>query len=184
MKHTLDEVLRQTTTTKFSFFVPGEPASQGSKNAIPRIVTGKDGRPKALVNMVEQDTDLKPWRNSIANMAKLMLPSTWQTEGCFTLGIIFFMSRPKYHKNHEGEVRDDAPLLHSKRKDWDKMARAVGDALTGVCYDDDSMIVSGHVTKVYSIGSLGPGAWIAVGRLDEQAASQAVLQVIEQALAS
>lgn len=178
-KSTLLEALHQTTTQQFRFFVPGEPASQGSKNAIARIGRGKDGRPQAFANLVEQDKKLKPWRQSIGNMASLMLPSGWQTDGFYWLRTTFLLPRPKMHYSTKGGLKTSAPTFHSARKDCDKMVRAVGDALAGICYDDDSMVVSIEAVKLYESQSHGVGAWISVGRLDEGSASQAVLALIQ-----
>jgi crossover junction endodeoxyribonuclease RusA len=175
----LQEALRQTTKQKYSFFVAGEPASQGSKRAIGRIIAGPDGRPRAVANMIEQDEKLKPWRHSIGQMGKLMLPKGWEMTGFFTLGVVFFLPRPKSHYASHGGLKASAPFFHSSRKDCDKMVRAVGDALTGVCYDDDSMIASITALKVYQTREHAPGAWIAIGRLDEQPASAAVGVLID-----
>lgn len=157
----------------------GAPASQGSKRAIARIVTEKGGRQRAVANLIEQDSDLKPWRFAISQVASLMKPSGWETDGLFTLGMVFFMPRPKTHYDARGGVKRNAPLFHASRKDCDKMVRAVGDALTGTCYDDDSMIVSINALKVYSTLGHEPGAWISVGRLDERSATAAVRLLVD-----
>ena len=179
MRNTLQEALRQTTIQKYSFFVAGAPASQGSKRAIARIITEKGGRQRAVANLIEQDSDLKPWRFAISQVASLMRPSGWETDGFFTLSVIFFMRRPKTHYAVRGKVKRNAPLFHTSRKDCDKMVRAVGDALTGTCYDDDSMIVSINALKVYCTLGHEPGAWISVGRLDEESATAAVHLLVD-----
>lgn len=172
-KNTLSEVLQQTTTRKYSFFVAGKPASQGSKTAFGRVVRDKNtGKPKAIVNMVEQDKGLDEWRRNIENVAKVFLPSGWETEGLFVLKVLFYLPRPKIHYTSLQCVKPKAPVFHSQRKDYDKLLRAVGDALTGVCYQDDSMVVSGTGMKFYVPEDREMGAWISIARLDEEEASR------------
>ncbi len=36
------------------------------------------------------------------------------------------------------------------KPDWDNIAKSVGDALKGVCWVDDAIIIDGHVNKRYS----------------------------------
>lgn len=54
--------------------------------------------------------------------------------------------------------------------DWDHLGRAIGDALTGVLWADDSQIIDGRVTKCYSTDPYAalrdPGAVIWVQRAD------------------
>jgi crossover junction endodeoxyribonuclease RusA len=173
------EALRQTTTHQYKFFVAGQPASQGSKTAMPRIIRDQSGRQRAIANMIEQDKNLKPWRFAVAQVAKLMLPSDWKTDGVFMLGVIFFLQRPKTHYAANGSLKRNAPVFHAQHKDCDKMIRAIGDALTGTCYDDDALIVSVTGLKLFSTPEHQPGAWISVGRLDEQAASAATRLLID-----
>ncbi len=170
----MQEVLRQTTTQKFNFFVSGAPASQGSKTAFARIIKDASGKQRAIANVVEQDKSLHQWRHAIGQVARLMKPSGWKTDGLFTVSVVFYLPRPKVHYRTTGALKPGAPVFHEGRKDCDKMYRAVGDALTEICYDDDSMIVSISGVKLYCTSTHDPGAWISVGRLDEHSAAAAV----------
>jgi crossover junction endodeoxyribonuclease RusA len=172
-------VLRQTTAQKYDFFVVGSPAVQGSKNAIPRIIPGPNGKPRAIASIVEQDKTLPQWRRAVAHMGGLMRPGSWEKEGLFTVSVIFFINRPKSHY-HPGTsaLRPEAPVFHDKKKDCDKMFRAVGDALTGICYNDDSQIVSIAGFKLYATQEHQAGAWISVARLDYHRASSATRLLI------
>ena len=171
----LSFTLLKAATSSFHFFVPGSPASQGSKTAYGRVVPGPDGRPRAIVNMVEQDKGLSEWRGEVTKAARLAKPSDWQQQGAFLLSTVFYMPRPKAHFKSNGQPRPDAPLFHCKRKDCDKMLRAIGDALTEVCYEDDSLIVSACGTKLYCDAASGrAGAKIFVARLDEEAARREI----------
>lgn len=177
-KNTLSEVLQQTTTKEFSFFVAGKPACQGSKTAFGRIGRDKTGKQRVFVNMVEQDKGLDEWRMTAGNVARVMLPNAWELEGLFVLKVIFYLQRPKSHYGSKGELKIKAPVFHSQIKDYDKLLRAIGDSLTGICYKDDSMIVSGSGMKFYVPEGRETGAWISVARLDEQEASRLALELL------
>jgi crossover junction endodeoxyribonuclease RusA len=174
LSDTLREALRQTTATSYSFFVPGKPASQGSKVALPRLIRGKDGKPKAIANMREQDPSLAAWRYDVERMGRLMRPKDWDLEGHFILDAFFLMPRPKAHFDGRGELRYKAPYFHGSQKDCDKMFRAIGDALTGVCFSDDDLIALGTAAKLYCTETCPTGAWISVTRIDVQRAEQAI----------
>jgi len=171
----LSSTLLRTATSSFEFFVAGSPAVQGSKTAFGRVVKGQDGKPRAIVNMVEQDKGLGEWRYSVSQMGRLMRPRDWSRQGIFMLRAIFYLPRPKSHFDSRGGLRSDAPLFHSKRKDCDKMIRAVGDALTEVCYEDDCLLVLDEGLKLYcNPEGDGEGARILVARLDEAKAVAAI----------
>ena len=178
-KSTLAEILRQTTTRKYEFFVTGTPACQGSKTAYGRIGTDKNtGQKRCFCNMVEQDKGLHEWRASVGGVAKLMLPDDWQTDGLFMLKALFYLPRPKVHYSTSGKLKPSAPVFHSQIKDYDKLLRAIGDSLTGVCYDDDCMVVYGTGFKLFVPEGRRPGAWVSVSRLDEQEASRLVPEAL------
>lgn len=127
------------TTT--SFFVPGIPAPQGSKRYL------GDGR------MVESSKRVKPWRADIraAAMQTFQQPIT----GAIRLDLYFAMPRPKSHfgtGRYASRLRPSAPGHHTQKPDLDKLVRAVGDALTGVAYHDDSQVVGGTHMKGWADG--------------------------------
>lgn len=81
--------------------------------------------------------------------------------GAIHLDAVFTFPRPKAHYRtgrHAGELRPSAPLVHSSRPDLDKLLRAVGDALTGIVWRDDSQVASIVASKVYG----PPGATLLV----------------------
>lgn len=62
----------------------------------------------------------------------------------------FTLKRPKAHYRSNGELKLTAPTLCALRPDLDKLARAVGDALTqSAVVRDDSLIVRWQLEKVY-----------------------------------
>jgi crossover junction endodeoxyribonuclease RusA len=50
-----------------------------------------------------------------------------------------------------------------RRPDVDKLSRAVGDALSGVCWRDDSQVVDLHATKRLAERDEIPGVLIQIG---------------------
>lgn len=160
---------------QFSFFVAGKPETQGSKSAFGRIYTDKTGKQRVAVAMAEQSKGLYAWRSAIGKVALLMRPRDWQTNGLYALSIIFYMPRPRLHFNSHGQLKPSAPVFHAKLGDADKLLRACGDALTKICYDDDALIVAASSIKVFCDPADGPGAYVSVSRLDEEAASAMTL---------
>lgn len=61
------------------------------------------------------------------------------------------MPRPKIHFNSRGELKTNAPRLHTKKPDVDNLAKAVLDALVDVkAFSDDSIVTQLIVTKEYA----------------------------------
>lgn len=121
------------------FSVPGSAAPQGSKRPI-RLKTGR-------VVLVESSARVKPYRAVVALAAR----QAWQgapTAGPVTLVVSFAFLRPKSHLTRSGALRAGAPAAPG-RPDLDKLLRAVGDALTGVIYADDSQVTGIVATKAY-----------------------------------
>ena len=110
-----------------SFFVPGVPAPQGSKNAYRR------GNRCVLV---ESSKKVKPWREAVARAAKETIPQP--LEGEIHLRVVFVMPRTKAMG-----TKPAPPML--QRPDLDKLLRSTCDGLTGAAYADDS-----QVTHIYA----------------------------------
>jgi len=127
-----------------TFFVAGDPATQGSKRAFYIASIGR-----AIVT--EDCKRNKPWRSDVRNEAeKAIEKSDWQlSEGPIRLNLTFRLKRPKYHYNSKGLIKPSAPTYHAKKPDTVKLARAVEDALKGVVWRDDSQICSESITKLY-----------------------------------
>lgn len=113
------------------FYVPGEPAPQGSKKHVGNGV------------MIESNKRTRPWRALVADCA-----STHKAEhpdlglpmcGPITASIKFTFARPASVKR----------VHHITKPDVDKLARAILDSLKGVLIVDDSMINALAVTKEY-----------------------------------
>lgn len=126
---------------EISFFVEGHPAAQGSK----RHVGG--GR------MIEMSKYLPAWREEVKGAARRCHMDDGPYDGPVSVAITVYLAAPK--KSRFGEYPAGPP-------DADKLARAIGDALTqsGVI-KDDARIVDLHITKRWADGG-PPGASITI----------------------
>lgn len=126
------------------FFVEGRPAPQGSKS----FKGMRAGKPV----LVESSTAVKPWRESIAWIART---KTRPRQGAVGVRLDFVMPRPKRYPL-------PTPPCTVRNGDTDKLARACLDALTGIAYDDDSQVVSLMATKRTAEPDERPGVAIEI----------------------
>lgn len=132
---------------EIKFFVPGMPQTAGSKRA---FINPKTGRPI----ITDDNKKGKPWRATAQVFATQVTKDLLQ--GPILATFCFYMPRPKGHYNSKGEVKSSAPRYPTTKPDALKMARAIEDALTGICYSDDSNIVDEILSKRYADnGKLG-----------------------------
>lgn len=137
---------------KFSFTVQGiTPAPQGSKRHLGNGV------------MIESCKQVKPWRYAVTQAA--IDAGCPMFEWPVFLWVVFMFPRPKAHYKANGDIKESAPFFHSSRPDLSKLLRSTEDALTGVAYRDDSMIVQAVITKQYILESQRPGARITINDL-------------------
>lgn len=87
--------------------------------------------------------------------------------GPLEVHFIFRMPRLKSHYRTNGELKQNAPSAPIVRPDALKLARCAEDALTGVCWHDDSQIVVERLVKLYSDK---PGMTVTITPLDEPTA--------------
>jgi putative crossover junction endodeoxyribonuclease len=122
------------------FFAEGVPAPQGSKTHV------GGGR------LIESSRQVGPWRDAVRRAAVEAMASRPPIDGPVYLVQVFALPRPKSHYGtgrNSGRVKRGAPSRPPVRPDLDKLARAVGDALTGVCYHDDAQVVNLCAAKYY-----------------------------------
>lgn len=113
-----------------TFFVPGDPAPQGSKS-----YKGKrNGKPV----LVESSKSLPGWRRQIARTAGL---HARVLDGPIDVDLQFVMHRPQ----RLPKTQPTPP--RTQRPDLDKLVRAVFDALTDVAWLDDSQVVDLRARK-------------------------------------
>lgn len=123
-------------------FVPGRPAPQGSKRHVGNGI------------LVESSKAVAPWRTTLAwHAAQLYHAPLLDTP--LAVQIEFVMPRP-------ASCPKRTTPAATKRPDIDKLARAVLDALSGVVWRDDSLIVDLHPTKRLAEPGEQPGARIRV----------------------
>jgi len=129
------------------FLVLGKARPAGSKRALP--VKLKSGETKTIV--VDANKHSKPWKQQVAQTARCMYHGPLLDEPV-ALALIFVVPRPKSHfrtgKNSH-LLRESAPDRPTVKPDLLKLARGVEDALTGIIYRDDALIVDEHLAKVY-----------------------------------
>ena len=141
-----------------SFFVPGEPKTAGSKRAFMRpgmkypIITDDAGKPG------------KDWRGDVKRFASQAFKGKQLLNTPLSVTFSFIMPRPKYHFRSNGALKPNAPVVHEKKPDLLKMARAVEDALTGVIWTDDAIICSESMSKVYGEK---PGCHVFIRKMEE-----------------
>ncbi len=128
-----------------SFYVPGAPAPQGSKRHIGRGI------------LIESSRAVGPWRERVALAAHHAMTSAGVSPylGPVTLNLAFVMPRPK-------SASKTKTVAAVKRPDLDKLARACLDAISNVCYRDDSQVVGLKASKRLALPGEGPGCDITV----------------------
>jgi Holliday junction resolvase RusA-like endonuclease len=135
------------------FSVLGQPVPQGSKRAFGR-------------NVVEiADARLRSWRQDIAVVANEAMAGTPPTTRPVLIQLDFHFDRPKGHYGtgrNAGNVRPTAPVAPGVKPDLDKLVRAALDALTGVVFKDDALVVSLVAAKIYVTSDTRPGLYCRV----------------------
>jgi crossover junction endodeoxyribonuclease RusA len=134
---------------EITFDVLGRPAPQGSKKSI-----GNN-------SFIEASKFLPAWRNAVKIAAEhAVTVNGWvKVSGPVELEIMFYLDRP----SSISATKRPHPVVPP---DVDKLIRGVGDALTGVVYDDDSQIIRVLAWKVYA-DNREPGAFIRVAELSQ-----------------
>ena len=114
-----------------TFFVPGLPATQGSKKHIGHGI------------LVDSCKRLPQWRNAVMFAAHQAMSGKDKLTGPVSLQCLFMLPRPKSHFRtgaHCDELKLTAPIWHTSKPDLGKMTRAVEDACKGVVWHDDSQV--------------------------------------------
>lgn len=136
-------------TNEIAFSVSGDPVPQGSMRAWKHPTTG------AVVMTHSRKASLDKWRDAIRHEAQTLNQPC--SAGPVELHTTFVFSRPKSLKR--------SVTRHTKRPDFDKLVRAVSDALTGVLWVDDSQIDHAVISKRYADKDEPPGVRITVSQV-------------------
>jgi len=143
------------------FFVPGLPATSGSKR--PFIYKSKkDG--KQRVAMVPDNKRQKPWMSTVSVAAGEVFNGS-VLRGPVALTVQYFFPRPKSHYGNgrnAGIVKDSAPKHHISKPDLSKLTRAIEDALSGIVWKDDSQVISHIESKDYAANGEATGALVTI----------------------
>jgi crossover junction endodeoxyribonuclease RusA len=120
------------------FIVFGRPQPQGSARAfIPK------GWKRPVITSANKN--LRSWRQEVAIAAALAMDGNGiirRPEAC-RLEVTFYFDRPQSLKR--GISRK------STKPDIEKLCRALADALTGICYEDDAQIDELSAVKSYGL---------------------------------
>lgn len=127
-----------------AFTVHGVPVPQGSKKVVPT-----HAGPRAIET---NEAKLRPWRSAVAFEAQQAMHGRELLTGPVSLKAELVFPRPKSHygSGRNAQVlKGSAPMYVATKPDADKLARSLGDSLTGICFRDDSQIAWVSVWKVY-----------------------------------
>lgn len=132
---------------EITFDVVGRPAPQGSKKSI-----GNN-------RFIEASKFLPAWRTAVCVAAEwAVAEQNWaRVSGPVELEVMFYLERPSSISSSKRPY----PIVPP---DIDKLLRGVGDALSGVVYDDDAQICRILAWKQYA-DKREPGAFIRVAEL-------------------
>lgn len=125
--------------------VPGLPVPQGGMRAFAR------GN-KAYVTH-KNPQGLGDYRARVSEAAAKAMNGQPPTTAGVRVVVTFHMPRPKSHYGtgkNEGVRKMNAPYIHTKRPDIDKLARSFLDAITSIIVADDSQVFSLWADKVYA----------------------------------
>lgn len=128
--------------TIYSMFVPGEPATAGSKT----YSWNKGGKP-----VIYDTCKRKPvWTSIIQQAAIASKKMGSPIAGPIVANVIFYMPRPGYHYSSDGTIKTAyRSASHTKKPDATKLWRCAEDALKNFWWLDDSQIYKQTVIKKY-----------------------------------
>ncbi len=129
-------------------WVGGDPVPQGSKRA---FIVRRGGEPTGRVAIVDAAGGrLAEWRAAIVAEARARHEGP-PHEGPLALALDFCLRAPKRPRFREPATRPD----------WEKLARAVGDALRAAgVYRDDGQVTAAVVVKRYAeVPGVGVTLW-------------------------
>lgn len=125
--------------------VHGKAVPQGSKTAYVR------GGHAVVVDQAKER--LEPWREKIGNVALRNFEGP-RISGPVKVSFVIVKVRPKSHFTSRGFLSSVGAAIRQKlapgsAPDLGKLERGIEDALTGIVYDDDSLIVWRDSRKVW-----------------------------------
>lgn len=131
-----------------SFTVYGQPAPAGSKRGF------YNAKAKRVI-VTDDSARSRPWKAQVSDAAAQAMGSRELLCEPLLLELTFWLPRPKGHfgtGRNAARVKPGSPSHPAVKPDLLKLARAVEDAMTGICYRDDAQIVSETLQKAYTTG--------------------------------
>ena len=140
-------------TLTWKFIVYGIPKAQGRHRTSSFIASGK-----AFSHMYEANKD-KVNKDNIRAQVVNQNPTLIKVP--VVVNMLFYLPRPKNHYGKKG-LLPSAPKKMITKPDLDNLEKAVMDALTGVCWEDDRLIVGKTSMKEYVEEEMSPRTEITV----------------------
>lgn len=140
-----------------NFFVLGHPEPAGSKTNMPRRrfpVTLHSMREfLGAFPLVDANPKAKRWKDTVSATAagRMLRERLKPFEGPLSVEMIFYRARPESHYTSKGALSKEGQrkAFPQSKPDTLKLARAVEDAMTGIVYTDDALIVDERLRKEY-----------------------------------
>ena len=126
------------------FVIFGNPAPAGSKRAVPHASTGK-------VVTMHANKRTAPWMRQVKQVVGAGYDGSL-LDGPVILEMDFFRARPKSHfgtGRNAAKIKPSAPLYPTSAPDALKLGRAIEDALKGIVYRDDALVIAPIARKWY-----------------------------------
>jgi Holliday junction resolvase RusA-like endonuclease len=139
--------------------IVGDAAPAGSKTA------GKGKGGFAFVRDACKRTG--PWKEHVARTAAAQYSGPLLS-GPLKVTMTFSRIRPTSHYGsgrNADKIKDSSPVFPVAKPDITKLVRAVEDALKGVIYPDDSLIVENANRKLYAPKGQRPGVKVIVSEM-------------------
>lgn len=122
----------------------GAAKPQGSKKAIVNRRTGR-------AMLVDDCPQARPWRNDLSLLMRQQAPPR-PLRAPMRVDFIVYVNRPKAQLDWAGAPKEGAPQHPATGIDLDKVARAIGDAGTGIWWCDDDQICGWCAYRCFTEG--------------------------------
>lgn len=136
---------------KIEFTVYGKAEPGGSKSAFvprdPRTKRPYEHNGRIMVNVTDSNPKVGAWKKTVAQTAQKAYRRA-PLSGALAVSFRFFRERPEGHYSKTGLNKKGRTTPYPATKpDVLKCARAVEDALTGIVWVDDALIVGEYLSK-------------------------------------
>ena len=126
-------------TFMVNFVVDGVPVGKGRPRFTSRGPFVRTYTPKKTMD----------YEDVVRETARLAMGETKPLETAVTIYLYIRMPIPASYSKARTKDCLMGVEKHTKKPDWDNVAKAITDALNGIVYVDDCQIVSAHIKKLY-----------------------------------